>query len=215
MMKKDIFIDITSLLDVILIILFAAMLHMNNTSIQAEKEVQDMSNEMESLQEDLKSAEKDNLMLEEASEVLAAENESLLLEVETLTDRLDFVNHSINIEDLYKYEVVFNKFTFIDLYYEDTEETFYINDENTGIYLTSDDWYDYTLRSNKVSQISAAMEDYIDSIKGGYSFILITYKHTDKVYRYVSQLALASIDYLQSQYKDNTIFETEYIIFEE
>jgi regulator of replication initiation timing len=252
-MKKEIDIDITALLDVLLIVLFAVLLNVNTAVNEQSNELEEIGMQLEALENEKASLIDENNQLSKENEFLSNELASLntqLIEaensyvikynnLETIAEGLSewlnisedminemiYTNSSIDfqssnadtsdtnalIENIFKYEVITQKFVFIDLTVEGTENKVYINDQYT-MSISSDEWYDESLRYTTIDKLSSAIDNYINNIDGGYSFILITYEHGDDVYAYVSNVLSNAIDDVRSHYQDEKILETEYIL---
>lgn len=206
-MKRKVEIDLTALLDVILIILFAVMIQMNNATLQAKEETENLNQK--------------NIQQQENLSALILENSLNRNQIDQLNEditQLERILEDVQFEgNLDQYEVVMKKFVHVDLSVENVNEDvekvmFLINGEKTGMHILANDWYDISLREGKINSIYELICAHLETVEGGTPLILINYQHDLEVYRYVSNVIEAAILKVQEHYGNETTLTTESII---
>jgi biopolymer transport protein ExbD len=239
-MKQKIFFDLTPLLDIVLILLFAFMLNVNAGSTEKENMLHDeqqlnnklvdtiksKDNEISNLKEEIGTL---NKKIDEMSFDISNEKESLINISTNLArwfntnkDMLNQISTNKNIEkladkdsileQLHKYEAISKKYFFVDIVLKSTQNKLFINGEDTNTFISLDEVISPESRKNKKEQIKDIIENVIDNKEGGYTFVLITLKEEDHVYRYAFTVVWDAIKEIQQKHGTDKIFKTKYVL---
>ncbi|MBC7961253.1 MAG: hypothetical protein H7X94_15450 [Vallitaleaceae bacterium] len=223
-MKRDNIVDLTSLLDIMLILLFAFMINMAGNVREQEKTSEDSKKTNEALQREL---DQKNLQVKEL-EVQLAGNQDTILELQNentkeamlLKERLvtlsewmgsdgkavdlEVLNHTIQ-----KYEAISKFYVFVDIQLQTGDSHVLINGEDTGTYILEQEIMTEQLKANKQSKIEELISDYLDNIKGGYSFALITLSEDGQVKRAQYNLVWEAVKAAQQKKDSDKVFITQ------
>lgn len=192
MKRKSFIIDLTSLLDIVLILLFVLFLN-----VAYQKEVNEDENEK--VQQELQ-AKIDKL--EEDMSKINIQNEKVS----------KWFDDKITKKDIYQLDYISNKFYFIDIYIDNANDyRIFINDKDTNIQIPIE------IVDNKevLSEIKLALYEKLDEVldqkKGGYEFALITLNDDGKTYKFAYDLVWQTINKLQKDLNDDNIFKLQFL----
>ena len=168
MNKKSLF-DMTPLLDVILILLFAILINGQFERAEAESAY---------------SAELERIELEKSETVSAMSHELLTLQ-KTLEDLKLTQDHPVSAEDIKKYDALKRLVHIIDLRLETRENHLLIDGARTGFYLLYDEVASPEQRILQRDRLKNLIMDRLGQTTG---LILITLSEDGEVFRYAYQL---------------------------
>lgn len=241
-MKQKTFLDLTPLLDVVLILLFAFMLNVNASTSRNDNKVNkdeliasidEKTTQISKLENNIIELRKkvDNLndTINEISSDNAIETETLIalsniiadwfttnktsLENLAETDNINaLVDKNKVLEQLHKYETISKNYFFIDIKLKSAKNKLYINGIDTKTYISREEVISAKSKNDKKETIKDLIEKVIDNRDGGYTFVLITLSEEDNVYRYAFNLLWDAIKEIQQKYGTDKIFKTKYIL---
>lgn len=229
-MKRNSIIDLTPLLDVILILLFAFMLNSNDiyqaqeTSITNEVEKNDLLSTQLQKQSILLQELKDqnvelNINLDTAKEELSTLREeknnwydSLASQLpETQSENLssDAITAANLNEHLQKYDAIRKKYFFVDVELRNDDGKIYINLEDTKVSILEEELKTASSKTAKKDSLKNLLSNYLEDRQGGYTFALISLKEDGRVRRAQYNLMWEVIKELQSELGSDKIFTTK------
>lgn len=239
-MKQKTFLDLTPLLDVVLILLFAFMLNINAASSEDSELTGELKSTIEEKDEQITDLENNIIELENKVDNLSRDMDEMSFDVtnerETLftisknmanwftnnKHTLEELANSKNIENLadndsileqiHKYETISKKYFFIDIKLKSTQNKIFINGKDTNTFIALEEVTSNQTKETKKEKIKDIIEKVIDNREGGYTFILITLSEEDHVYRYAFNLVWDAIKEIQQKHGTDKIFKTKYVI---
>lgn len=226
-------VDLTPLLDVVLILLFALLMNMSfeQDSYKAEaseldqqleqanedKEalnqlIEQQEAEMSKLESNLEQLDEQSQVIDEAIVTWFASEEIRDRELVTSEDFEQIFDKETTNQSLYQMDFIANQFFFIDIEF-DTEQLHQviINGVSTNVQLTADK------RGNQEELKLAYDEiyDFIDSElvnrDGGYSFALFTLKDNGGVYKYAYDLVWGILKDIEDNNLEKRIYKLQYL----
>lgn len=233
---SDKIVDLTPLLDVVLILLFALLLNMSveQERVQAEadelmEEIDRQGSELEDFLEKVKEKDLKISELEGNVHVLNEQNQEMSQAVttwfasqevrasETLTN--DQVIKILDAEEinqsLYQMDFIANQFFFIEI---DFDERLYqevrINGQSTGVQLNFDIRHDQTKLDKAYSDIFDELEKVMSQKDSGYRFVLFTLTDNGHVYSFAYDLVWSVIKEIETKYTEDTIYKLQYLNYE-
>ena len=226
-------VDLTPLLDVVLILLFALLMNMSMEQDAYKAQAQEVDEEM-------KESEQEN----EALSKLIQEQKEQIEKLETNISGLDeqkklldealvtwFANEEIRDQDLVTNEdfakildidqtnqslsemnFISNQFFFIEVSIDSSQfHQVLINGQETYVQLNSDKSGD----AQQIEKASVELYDFIDkelvSQKGGYSFVLFTLVDDGHAYKYALDLIWEVFKEFEDKEKDQRIYKLKYL----
>ncbi|PKM68043.1 MAG: hypothetical protein CVU95_05190 [Firmicutes bacterium HGW-Firmicutes-2] len=228
-------IDMTPLLDVVFILLFALI--MNVTVAQAEDEavITNQGAEIVALEQEITLLESQKISLEEELVIKEEQVRNREEQLSGLSEALEnLVNKDIqNLEDpqtiksleamleegdlvdtWLKYQQVADKYLFVEIKITNDKGRTYLNDVYTGINIDQSDVIDRDVRSEKVASLSSYMLNWLDHRQGGYSFVFVTVVSEDKVTRAANNVLQDALNRLQLSFNKDYYMINKYIRYE-
>ncbi|MBC7958347.1 MAG: hypothetical protein H7X94_00645 [Vallitaleaceae bacterium] len=223
-MKRDHIVDLTSLLDIMLILLFAFMINMAGNVREQEKTSEDSKKTNEALQSEL---DQKNLQVQELEEQLAQDQvqmlelqnrnskEATLLkeQLETLSEWMGnhekVVDPEVLNDTIQKYEAISKFYVFVDIQLQTGDSHIFVNGEDTGIYILEQELTTPEMKATKQSVIEELIANHMDNIKGGYSFALITLSEDGQVKRAQYNLVWEAVKAAQQKKDSDKVFITQ------
>ena len=231
--KSKSVVDLTPLLDVVLILLFALLMSMSFEQDTVKAEAAELDSEL--IQAQVEKAELNALLLEqqeqmdklkanlevldEQSQVMDeavinwfASEEIRDKELVTSEDFEEIFDQEKTNQSLYQMDFIANQFFFVELEFDtDNLHQVVINGSPTNIQLTFEKRGDQTQLDLAYNEIYDVIEKEMVSNKGGYSFVLFTLKDNGQVYKYAYDLVWGVIKDLEEKYTDQTIYKLQYL----
>jgi len=228
-------IDMTPLLDVVFILLFALI--MNVTVAQAEDEavIKDQGMQIVDLEQEKTILERQKTTLEEQivfkeesfrnkedklsgiAEVLGKlVNKDLqnLEDPETIKSLEAMLEEGDLVDTWLRYQQVSDKYLFIEIKITNDKGRTYLNGNYTGINIDQPDVIDREVRSEKVASLSSHILNWLDHRQGGYSFVFITLVSEDEVTRAATNVLQDALNRLQLSFNKDYYMMNKYIRYE-
>jgi len=225
-------VDLTPLLDVVLILLFALLLNMsaeqdtykakasdldeqlgqvNVEKAELEQLLNDANVQVYELQTDLETMSEQSEVIDEAIVTWLTNEDIRNKELMTSTEIKGLFEKDKTNQSLYKMNYIANQFFFIDISFN-TEELHQviINDIDTNVQLTIEKRNNQEQLKIAYDAIYDAVEKEMTSKKGGYSYILFTLKDNGKVNRYAYDFVWGILKDIELKEKDNNIYKLKY-----
>lgn len=229
-------VDLTPLLDVVLILLFALLMNMSieqeaykDTAEELAEEVAQKELEKEELnrlleQRDVQIAElndnvemlvEQDVKLSEAVVTWFASEDIREAELVTSDDFEKILDKNEANQSLYQMDFIANQFFFVEIDFDrDNFQDVLINGVSTGVQLTFD-------KRNNQAQLEQAYDDIFDEVEkvmtekdGGYRFVLFTLTDNGYVYSYAYDLVWSVIKDIETKYTDDTIYKLQYLDYD-
>ncbi|NMA84198.1 MAG: hypothetical protein GX962_10100 [Epulopiscium sp.] len=230
-MNKRAIIDLTALLDVILILLFAFILNINVGQHQIEQTLADTQHTNEELvielakkngQIDAMQQEKQDL--QQLTKGLAAFLEMNEEEISFILEEISKMNPDAStnllepwmdekqiVQQLLYYQTLQSFFFHLDIGLKGNQNQLFIDHQSTGITISLEDVQQPDNYSKKKRQIMTAIEKEFQNPLGEANRILLSLSLLDtEVYQYAYELALDAIFDLEAKYGPDRIFKAEY-----
>ncbi|WP_125135894.1 ExbD/TolR family protein [Petrocella atlantisensis] len=228
-------IDMTPLLDVVFILLFALI--MNVTVAQAEDEavITNQGAQIVALEQDKTSLEEEKTALEEAiimneeqvrnnEDKLDALSEALenlvnmdlqnLQDPETIASLEAMFEEGDLVDTWLRYQQVADKYLFVEIKITNDHGRTYLNGNYTGINIDQQDVIDREVRSDKVASLSSHILNWLDHRQGGYSFVFVTLVSEDEVTRAATNVLQDALNRLQLNFNKDYYMINKYIRYE-
>ncbi len=233
---SDKIVDLTPLLDVVLILLFALLLNISveQETVEAEadelmEKIDKQEMELESLEGQVADRDLEIAELEDNINTLNDQNIELsdavttwftsedIRESERLTNEevLKILDSDKMNQSLYQLDFIANQFFFIEI---DFDERLYqevrINGQSTGVQLNLDIRHDQTKLDKAYTELFDALEKVMSEKDGGYRFVLFTLTDNGYVYRFGYDLVWSVIKDIEGKYTDDVIYKLQYLNYE-
>ncbi|PKM57851.1 MAG: hypothetical protein CVU98_04030 [Firmicutes bacterium HGW-Firmicutes-3] len=232
---RDHAIDMTPLLDVVFILLFALI--MNVTFAQAEDEavITGQGAQIIALEQEKTILKSQKTILEEQIAI----REARVLEQEDkfsgLSEALEnLVNKDIQnldnpetiksleamleegdlVDTWLKYQQVADKYLFIEIKITNDKGRTYLNGNYTGINIDQFDVIDREVRNEKIASLSSHILNWLDHRQGGYSFVFVTLVSEDEVTRAATNVLHDALNRLQLSFNKDYYMINKYIRYE-
>lgn len=205
---KKIDLDFTSLLDIMLILLFVFLLNSNAENIEKEETVNAQIRELQKEQTETVQ----NLLSVEA------ENQLLKAEINEKEEQLDNIQSQLeqalsaprqSRQTWHNYKTIAQKFHFINVRIAAPNNQLYINETAYPLFISSEEAQDHELRLAKRKEIENILEKEIDQKKGGYQFVLLSSGKDLRIPRLVYTLLWDAIKEVERKYGTEKVFKTE------
>ncbi len=233
---SDKIVDLTPLLDVVLILLFALLLNMSveqeSVQAQADQLMEEIDRQESELEDLLEKVQVKDLQISELNDnvhILNEQNQQMSQAVttwfaskevrasETLTN--DQVTKILDADEinqsLYQMDFIANQFFFIEV---DFDERLYqevrINGQPTGVQLNFDIRNDQTKLDKAYTDIFDELEKVMSQKDGGYRFVLFTLTDNGHVYSFAYDLVWSVIKDIETKYTEDTIYKLQYLNYE-
>lgn len=243
-MKRRSLIDLTPMLDVILLLVFGFMFVLASTNSLLYKTEEDLdkalnenSSTIESLDQEILDLENENLILSEKIEYQDKNITKIKSGVQEYfkIDRLEleqalsqtnkentasFIDRYSDEDDvaysMVMYELLANEFYFVKVVLKGEDHRVFINDKSTPITLRFEDVINSEKRLNKISDIKDEISKIIDSRQGGSSMAFVTLSSdNDEVYHFAWDLTFDAIKSLEEKYGAKNYYSAEVFIKQE
>jgi hypothetical protein len=205
-MRNNKYIDLTALLDVMMIILFAVLMNIQTENIEIKQISQDNAKSIEILSIENHDLIKQNKALEK---VLSEFNLSLAQFITMDNKNISLDNPEAFREEILKYNVVKSRFSFIDVHLKTNSNHLYINEQGTNIYIFYEQVSDPARRTSLKASIQEAIEAQLQLHNSNKPFYLLSLKEDGTVYRYAYTLVWEVIKDIESKYGPDRIFKLE------
>ncbi|PKM54902.1 MAG: hypothetical protein CVV00_06300 [Firmicutes bacterium HGW-Firmicutes-5] len=228
-------IDMTPLLDVVFILLFALI--MNVTVAQAEDEavITNQGAQIVALEQEKTILEEQKTTLEEAmvikeehvrnnedklnalSEVLenlVSKDLQNLQDPETIKSLEAMFEEGDLVDTWLRYQQVADKYLFVEIKITNDYGRTYLNGNYTGINIDQQDVIDREVRSEKVASLSSYILNWLDHRQGGYSFVFVTLVSEDEVTRAATNVLQDALNRLQLSFNKDYYMINKYIRYE-
>lgn len=226
-------VDLTPLLDVVLILLFALLMNMSfeQDNVRAEaaeldteleqsrlekdeltKLLEDQQVQMDKLEENIEMLDEQSKVLDEAVITWFASEEIRDKELVTSEDFEEIFDQTKTNQSLYQMDFIANQFFFVEIEFDtDKLHQVIVNGTSSNVQLTFEKRGDQTQLDLAYNEIYDAIEKEMVSNKGGYSFVLFTLKDNGEVYKYAYDLVWGVIKDLEEKYSEQTIYKLQYL----
>lgn len=241
--RRSTIIELTPLLDVVFILLFALMLNVNVSKARDEAEISELQETVDALNESAIEYEKLQAKLEEAllksdeSELALSEEVSIIeakyeeiqtlfeqqeLQLENKTDRLETIQEQlddfeategIRLEDWLKYEQIGERYLFAEILVENGDGRVYINDDYTGVNLVTSDASISLKKKEKKDDLAGFIYDWLDHRQGGFTFVFVTVAVEDDVTRAVREIVFDTLSSMQPNFDDEQFLINNYVSY--
>lgn len=231
--KSKSVVDLTPLLDVVLILLFALLMSMSFEqdaykaeaskldeelkATQLEKDalttlIDEQKDQMAVLEQNINTLDEQNKILDEAVITWFASEDIRNKELVTSEDFKEIFDKDKTNQSLYQMDFIANQFFFVEIEF-DTENLHQVivNGKSTNIQLTFEKRGDQTQLDLAYNELYDALEKELVSNKGGFSFVLFTLKDNGKVYKYAYDLVWGVIKDIEKSNKEQTIYKLQYL----
>ncbi|MDO4764578.1 MAG: hypothetical protein Q4A29_00855 [Eubacteriales bacterium] len=222
---KKIDLDFTSLLDILLILLFAFILNANAESAQKDKEtaakLEAAENKVASLTAQVEAQSKEIAKWKEeleqaktAAEELKNSTDQYKKDLEkTLAALRKTINQpNLSLQTWHNYQVMAKKFLVIEVSIIAPENRLVINQKKQAVYLSLDDISDSERKSEKMKKIEDLIEKEIDNSTNSGNLILISAGKDVNIPRLIYNLLWDSIRNVESKYGKEKLFKTEFYL---
>lgn len=220
-------VDLTPLLDVVFILLFALLMSLSTEKNASDQKVNELSTVVESTAVQLEDMRSKNEQMAEAvykvKEQQMALNSSFVdwftkeIDPEVLLDNpqtetiFDLDKTS---ESLYKMDFIANQFFFIDVKVDSRDiHTVYINNETTNIQLSSALFNDDAGKEIARQKLFDRLEKVLSTKQGGYRYVLFTLSDDGAMYKYAFDLIWSVFGDLEAKYGTDEVFKLQYLTY--
>ena len=203
-MQREKLIDLTPLLDILMIILFAVLMN-----VQAEKSVsEETAKEQAQVIEELSKTNRDLVREQEALEGELTKITTFLSEWVEMEDNAFRVTQPEELrEELIKYETIRDKIFFVDVALQTKSNKLFINDKTAYIYIPYSQVSDKAKRETLKGRIQDLIEEELPLGGGEKSFYVISLKDDGEVYRYAYQVVWEVIKDIEDKYGRDKVFK--------
>lgn len=202
-MTRQSFVDLTSLLDVVLILFFAALINMSNSADMIKAEYIEVLDQIEEEKEKTVEVEKQLDLAEKSLEEALEDLEISESELASL--------YGDEVEDLDDYREILSKISKIEVMLTSDLNELWINDEEQNIHIIRERLESPSRKKLLEKEITAALNLAIEHRdKSDIIFLRITVKDTE-VYKYAYDYLIEIVDDIILDYgKDKVIISREY-----
>lgn len=205
-MRNNMKIDLTPLLDVMMIIIFAVLMSIQKEHMDMKQSSKDYSKSLESLSKENQSLYEKNKDLER---ILSQYNRYLSQFITDEDENISLNNPEAFKEEILKYNSIKPKFSFIDIELKTKDNNLYINQQKTNIYIFFEQVSKEESRTSLKRSIQEAIEAQLQVEKGSTPLYLISLKDDGTVYRYAYTLVWEVIKDIEKKYGSDRIFKLE------
>jgi len=223
-------IDLTPLLDVVLILLFALLMTAAKKQEEVESKAEKLTEKVEILSEtlveyedeikkktaDIETLNEQKTKIDEAIRAWLTSEEIRDQEIisnEKLTELFD--SEKTN-QALYQLDFIANQFFFINIRFDTkNNQLIYINDESTGIQVSIDKRHEEKMLDEISNELYDIIEKVMDNKEGNYKFVLFTLEDNGQVYRFAYDLVWEVLKELERKDSDFTFYyKLQYLNYE-
>lgn len=207
-MNRRSLLQLTPLVDVLLILLFAVIINVHHESDDVVKEQEKLKDEFKEINVSLAiEKEKNKEISEIITEIFKLENK-----LNNNSSNNELTNSKYILKELIKYDAISDNMAVIDLSLGGDNNRLYIDGEATNIYITYEEITDSEKRKGKIDEIKSKIESSINKNKNS-KIILITLGLRDnEVYKFAYDLLEKTIKSSIRENDELTIIYTELIL---
>lgn len=215
---KKIDLDFTSLLDILLILIFAFIINSNAESSQKEAE---LAASIESAQQQAASYQAENKKLKaELAEMQTAldnqrtDSQAIKKSMEAMQKELVKMsqNPNISLQTWHNYQVIAKKFLILEISLIAPNNQLVINGKNYPFYISYDELLDEEVKNKKQSALEDIIEKEIDNSVNAGNLILISAGKDVNIPRAVYNFMWETIRKVESKYGKEKLFKTEFYL---
>lgn len=228
-------VDLTPLLDVFVILLFALLFNMSVETKASEESVETLTEQVRSLEESVMNSEIEN-------QQLTTENEDLKENITKISEQQDKTNQAIMewmtqrelidnqiitrvmieelfVEDqakqkLYELEFIANQFFFIEIYVDTSyQHMVYINNEPTYVYLDFENINSEDGTANAYIDLFDALEKLMKEAESGYNNVIFTLKDDGTMYSKAFDFLWSMLKDIEVKYGTDEIYKIQYLTY--
>lgn len=222
-------VEMTPLLDVVFILLFALILNVNVSKAKDEAEIEALEAENEvliasevSLEKQLEEAnmsESDYLsQLLQARDALAdledhsKNQEAVLAQIQEQVKAIE-ASEGIEIDEWLKYEQIVDRYLFVEVLIESGDGRIYVNEDYTGVNVLAKAIVNKDIKDEKQADLAGYLYDWLDHKDGGYSFVFITVVADSQVKRASTELVFDTLSIMQPEFDTEQFMVNRYISY--
>lgn len=201
---KKIDLDFTSLLDIMLILLFVFLLNSHTETLEKEEAGQiQMAENLKKIQ----AAEAEN-------HLLIAENSKKQEQLQDLQRQLEHLLKAPrqSAQTWHNYQTIAQKFYFMNIQITAPDNQLIINEKKHPLFITTEESQSEEMRIAKRKAIEDILEKEIDGKEGGYQFILLSAGKDLRIPRLVYTLLWEAVKETEKKYGPDKVFKTEFYI---
>ncbi|NDL67155.1 hypothetical protein [Anaerotalea alkaliphila] len=206
-MRREQTIELTPLLDVILILLFGFMINMSSTLVAKDAVLQEALEENQRILEvSRERREATGRTLDLVADWFGLEEALLeVLEPETLAALAD---PSLVADQLQKYQSLGRHYVFLDIRLHTSLGKVYLNGEDTGVHLLPQELSTAQGRAAKRQQLEELLAETLAAQPGGFTFVLLSLGEDGQVLRVQYNLAWEAMRSIQARHSMDRVFLT-------
>lgn len=222
---KKINLDFTSLLDILLILLFAFIINSNAQVQQKEEAMQSQLEKANAQASELGKllSEKDMEQKELEKKLVEAETQKLQQELYTAQYKVELDNAletirqqakspNLTMQTWHNYKVMANKFLVLNVSIVSPENQLIINEKKMPFFLSYEEVSEEDTRSKKLTQLEDLIEKEIDNSINSGNLILISAGKDGKIERQIYLLLWDAIRNIETKYGKDKLFKTEFYL---
>lgn len=200
-MRRPSFVDLTPLLDVVLIILFAFMFNMTLAGEQRDEAVKEREQAISVLETEIESLEASKELVNESVEAI----DTLLQQV---------LDGEIDANELMKYREIANQYIFVDVQLKGKNHALFINGRSLGRSISFDDVIDKASRDQLVLEIARLIYNQMNTLEKGYRFALLSIYVDQDSSRYAVEVVRDALFQVQLLEKEDYILVNQTMMFD-
>ncbi|RRD94281.1 hypothetical protein EII17_08670 [Clostridiales bacterium COT073_COT-073] len=201
---KKIDLDFTSLLDIMLILLFVFLLNSHTETLEKEEAGQiQMAENLKKIQ-----------ATESENHLLIAENSKKQEQLQDLQRQLEHLLKAPrqSAQTWHNYQTIAQKFYFMNIQITAPDNQLIINEKKHPLFITTEESQSEEMRIAKRKAIEDILEKEIDGKEGGYQFILLSAGKDLRIPRLVYTLLWEAVKETEKKYGPDKVFKTEFYI---
>lgn len=220
-------VDLTPLLDVVFILLFAFLMSLSLEKNRSDEKVEELTATVSTTSQALELSEEKNDQLQTANERLVEQqqvlNESFIqwfTDEGSVVDLLDnpqvasLFDQNKTEESLYKMDFIANQFYFVDVKVDAVHRyKVLINDAETDLQLNEALFSDMTGKEQMKDMLFVELEKVLRSKQGGYRYVLLTLTDDGTMYKYAFDLIWTVFGELETKYGTDQVFKLQYLSY--
>ncbi len=224
-LRSNKIVDLTPLLDVVLILLFALLMNMSveqedykdeanelkTQVMKVDQENEELNKIINQLQSNIDTLDEQSQVINEAVVTWFASEKVRDSEVVTSEDFGDIFDAKETNQSLYQMDYIANQFFFVEIEVDTKHyHEVIINDVPTGIQLTLDK-RTQPEKDEAADEIFDEIEKILSSKDGGYKFVLFTLTDNGEVYYFSYDLLWDVIKRIEEKHMGETIYKLKYL----
>lgn len=217
--------DLTPLLDVVLILLFALFLNVSFQQQTTKAQNQDLSRQLSDIKQQLEQSNSQTESLEQSLALIQQQSDELTKAVAVWLTKNKVVNQNQNVDQvkqlfdadvagksLAQLDRLAKSYFFVEVEIDtDRNHEVKINGQSTGIQLDFEARTETSLLEQAEKELYHRLDQVLERRQGGYEFALITLTDDGKSYRYAYDLTWQVINRLQKDNKNYKVFKMQYL----